>query len=157
MYFESESSFTGRLMCIVFHSEIYGVFIFCCDFFSFHRRFLSLCSSPCTTFSTPHNPSWLWVFSIRMWMKRTLSNILDCTHPDFHLHFSTKENSSKAPYRDLSPVVYFFFLVTVSHLSSTHSVWKSSQKCLIFKFLILAFVTNFVPFKTDQSGNTVWA
>ena len=46
-----------------------------------------------------------------MWI--THSNILNCMHQDFPAHFSTNGSSSKAPYKDLSPVVFFFSLVTV--------------------------------------------
>ena len=53
------------------------------------------------------------------------------------------------------------------HTSSCHHGWgltlgpatslsKNYSKCRILIFEILAFFTNFCPFKTDLSGNTVW-
>ena len=75
--------------------------------------FRRICSSPVTTFSTVPNLFWPSAFLTRMLMWITHSNILNCMHQDFPAHFSTNESSSKAPYKDLSPVVFFFSLVTV--------------------------------------------
>ena len=78
-----------------------------------YRHFSRICSSPVTTFSTVPNLFWPSAFLTRMLMWITHSNILNCMHQDFPAHFSTNESSSKAPYKDLSPVVFFFSLVTV--------------------------------------------
>ena len=44
------------------------------------------------------------------------------------------------------------FLILLQHL---HIVWKLLKMSHLI-FLILAFLTNFCPIKTDLSGNTVW-
>ena len=99
---------------VTFYLPVFTPFFFQMCFHPFsYRHFSRICSSPVTTFSTVPNLFWPSAFLTRMLMWITHSNILNCMHQDFPVHFSTNESSSKAPYKDLSPVVFFFSLVTV--------------------------------------------